>query len=131
MDDSERDGAPQGDGDAWRPRIRGPLSAIPPEAMGRFIAAESRLYPTALTDVDAYQRATSLVGLVARELRSDMDVDGVLGRRAELAGRLETLAAQAGLSLQGLPAEAVVDAASALRCRELEAAGGLLEPDVP
>jgi hypothetical protein len=99
--------------------------------MARFIAAESRLYPTALTDVDAYQRATSLVGLVARELRSDIDVDGVLGRRAELVGRLETLAAQAGLSLQGLPAEAVVDAASALRCRELEAAGGLLEPDVP
>jgi hypothetical protein len=108
----------------------GPLSAIPAEAMARFVAAEARLYPTALTDVDAYQRAASVVGLVARELRSSTDIDAVLGRRAELVGRLETLATQSGLTLQGLPADAVVDAASALRCRELQAAEGLSEPDV-
>jgi hypothetical protein len=111
--------------------MRGPLSAIPGEAMARFVAAEARLYPTALSDADAYQRATSLVGLVARELRSSTDIDAVLGRRAELVGRLETLAAQSGLSLQGLSADTVVDAASALRCRELQATTGSSGPDVP
>jgi hypothetical protein len=131
MDDSERNDLPQGDGDAWQPTMRGPLSAIPAEAMARFVAAEARLYPTALTDVDAYQRASSLVGVVARELRSSADIDAVLGRRAELVARLDRLAAHAGLSLHGLSAEAVVDAASALRCRELQATGGLSESDVP
>jgi hypothetical protein len=99
--------------------------------MARFVAAESRLYPTAMTDVDAYQRATALVGLVARELRSTTDIDAVLGRRTELVDRVATLAAQARLSLHGLPADAVVDAASALRCRELQATTGSSGPDVP
>jgi hypothetical protein len=109
----------------------GPLSAIPAAAMARFVSAEGRLYPTALTDVDAYQRATSLVGLVARELRSSSDIAAVLERRPELIGRLPTLAASAGLSVHGLPADAVVDAASALRCRELQAADGPPPGEVP
>jgi len=97
-----------------------PLGGIPAETMARFVAAESRLYPMALSDPSAYERATALVGLVADELRrSSADVPSVLERRAELVGRLPQLATDAGLLVGGLPAEAVVDAASALRCREL------------
>lgn len=109
----------------------GPFPGIPAQAMARFVSAEARLYPTALTDVDAYQRATSLVGLLARELRSSTDIDAVLGRRAELIARMPALAASAALSLHGLPTDAVVDAASALRCRELQAANGLPTLEVP
>jgi hypothetical protein len=102
-----------------------PVSGIPVEAMARFTAAEGRLYPMALTDPAGYERATSLVGLVADELRrSGGDVSAVLGRRAELIGLVPRLAAEGGLEVGGLPVDAVVDAASALRCRELGATGG-------
>jgi hypothetical protein len=98
----------------------GPVDKVPAETMARFAAAEARLYPMALTDPSGYERATCLVGLVADELRrSSGTTSSVLERRDELVGRLPRLAAEAGLVLGGLPAEAVVDAASALRCREL------------
>jgi hypothetical protein len=126
MDDSERDAHPQGhhQGQGQAAGVRGPFFGVPVEAMGRFVSAEGRLYPTALTDIDAFQRATSLVGLVAHELRSSDDLAAVLDRRAELIAALPTLASSAGVSLDGLPSDAVVDAASALRCRELQAASG-------
>ena len=99
---------------------------IPPEAMVRLTAAEARLYPMAMTDPDGYQRATMLVGLVAIELRhSCADIATVLDRRAELISRTPDLAAAAGLALGGVPVAAVVDAASALRCRELQAIGAV------
>ena len=99
-----------------------PVDRIPVEAMARFTAAEARLYPMALTDPAGYELVTSLVGLVADELRrSSQDLTSVLERRAELIGTLPHLAVEAGLSVGGLSAEAVVDAASALRCRELGA----------
>jgi hypothetical protein len=101
-----------------------PVDKIPVEAMARFHAAEARLYPMALTDPDGYELAASLVGLVADELRrSAADLSSVLERRSELLGLLPRLAEQAGLNGNALPADAVVDAASALRCRELGAAG--------
>jgi hypothetical protein len=76
----------------------------------------------AVTDPDGYQRATLLVGLVAGELRrGGADIATVLARRSELISRAPLLAEAAGLTLGGLPADAVVDAASALRCRELQA----------
>jgi hypothetical protein len=101
-----------------------PVGDIPDDAMARFTAAEARLYPLAMTDPAGYQVATTLVGLVARELRrSCADISTVLERRTELIGLLSQLAAAAGLSVGGLPADAVVDAASALRCRELLTAG--------
>jgi len=86
------------------------------------MAAEGRLYPLALTDPAGYQLATSLVGLVADELRrSCSDVSTVAERRDELVAMLPQLAVDAGMSVDGMPADAVVDAASALRCRELGA----------
>ena len=101
--------------------MTGPILEIPAEAMARLTAAEARLYPMAMTDPDGYQRATLLVGLVADELRrGGADIATVLGRRSELISRTPLLAEAAGLTLGGLPADAVVDAASALRCRELQ-----------
>jgi hypothetical protein len=101
-----------------------PVDRIPVEAMARFTAAEARLYPMALTDPAGYELVTSLVGLVVDELRqSSPDISSVLERRSELIGLVPRLATDAGLVGGGASADAVVDAASALRCRELGAAG--------
>jgi hypothetical protein len=97
---------------------------IPASAMARFTDAEARLYPIAMVDPDGYERATTLVGLVVAELRrSGSDIESVLSRRDELIGLLPTIAHGAGAGLGNLPPDAVVDAASAVRCRELQAAG--------
>jgi hypothetical protein len=97
---------------------------IPAVAIVRFIDAEARLYPMAMVDVAGYERATTLVGLLVAELRrSCPDIGSVLRRRSDLIVGLPAVAAGAHLSLVGLPSDAVVDAASALRCRELQAAG--------
>jgi len=101
-----------------------PVGDIPVETMARFAAAEARLYPMVMVDPDGYQLVTSLVGLVASELRRDCaDLAAVFAHRPELISRLPHLAADAGLSVGGLPVDAVVDAACALRCRELGAIG--------
>lgn len=93
--------------------------AIPAQAQARFTAAEARLYPMVVVDPEGYRLATTLVGLVADELRACcVDIDSVLSSRDELATRVPQIAAGAALK-GGLPAETVVDAASAIRCREL------------
>lgn len=94
---------------------------IPPEAMARFTAAEARLYPLAMVDADLYQRATALVGMLARDLRENCpDIEAVLARRDVLLTLLPDQAAQASVSMAGLQADTVVDCASALRCREVQ-----------
>lgn len=98
---------------------------VPAEVRTRFAAAEARVYPLALADPDGYERVASLVGVVADELRrTAADVAAVLEHREELIGRVPQLAAGAGLDPDGLPLDVVVDAASAVRCRELGATGG-------
>jgi hypothetical protein len=98
-------------------------AAIPPEDLARFTAAEARLYPMAMTDAAGYQRATALVGVLLNELRQrSTTVADVLQQRTELIATLPDLASGAALGLRGLPADAIVDAASAVRCRELQAA---------
>jgi hypothetical protein len=78
----------------------------------------------ALADPAAFELATSLVGLVAEELRaSGVEVSSVLERRSELIGLVPQLAERAGLVADALPADVVVDAASAVRCRELGGTG--------
>lgn len=102
--------------------MTGAANPIPPAVLVRFTSAESRLYPMAMTDPDGYQRAITLVGVVANELRQHCDdLESVLERRDELIAALPALAAAKDLELGGLPPDAVVDAASALRCRELQA----------
>ncbi|MGH3452916.1 MAG: hypothetical protein ACRDP2_00775 [Nocardioidaceae bacterium] len=98
--------------------------ALPPDAMLRFTTAEGRLYPLAMTDPAGYERAITLVGRVADELRETaVDFGSVLAARPDLIERLPELARSTGVEVAGLPADAVVDAASALRCRELQARG--------
>ena len=49
------------------------------------------------------------------------EVPEPLARKHELVAALPELAAANGLQLGAIPADVVVDAASALRCRELQA----------
>lgn len=102
--------------------MTGPPGPIPSAVLLRFTSAESRLYPMAMTDPDGYQRAITLVGMVANELRRQCaDLESVLELRNELIAALPELAGAKGLALGGLPPDAIVDAASALRYRELQA----------
>jgi hypothetical protein len=89
--------------------------------MSRMTTAEARLYPLAMVDPGRYERATTLVGLVAAELRACRRVDEVLARREELLVALPRLADDAGVGLADLVPADVVDAASALICRQIQA----------
>jgi hypothetical protein len=90
--------------------------------MVRMAAAEARLYPLAMVDPSRYERATTLVGRVAAELRgSCRSVDEVLARREELLAALPRLADGSGVGMADLVPADVVDAASALVCRQLQA----------
>jgi len=102
--------------------VTGSPDRIPAAVLVRFTSAEARLYPMAMTDPDGYERAITLVGMVANELRQQCaDLESVLERRNEFIAALPGLADEKGLELGGRPPDAVVDAASALRCRELQA----------
>lgn len=96
------------------------MSTLPDEAVGRFTAAEAALYPLAMSDTEGYQRATTLVGLVVAELRRTAhDIDTVLESRPTLIAALPGWASEAHLTVGQLSGTTIVDAASALRCREL------------
>jgi hypothetical protein len=124
MEDSERIVTPQALGPFGAAPKDAAGRALPPEAMTRFTTAEGRVYPLAITDPDGYKQAITLVGLVAKELReSSTDFDSVLAARDDLIERLADLAQAAGVASIGLPPDTIVDAASALRCRELQASG--------
>jgi hypothetical protein len=109
----------------------GPFGAAPKDATGqalstaamlRFTTAEGRVYPLAMTDPPGYELVITLVGHVANELRkSCKDFNSVLAAREDLIGRLPDLAEAAGVESIGLSPDTIVDAASALRCRELQA----------
>lgn len=96
---------------------------LPAAAEARFSAAEAQLYPLALVDPDEYQQVTRVVGLLAAELRTETpDIATLLALRGELVTRVPIVAAEAGLTIGGFPHETIADAASAIRCRELQAA---------
>jgi hypothetical protein len=99
-----------------------PHTRIPPDVEARFTAAEARLYPLVMVDPDAYERAVTLTGMLLEDLRSTCaDVDAVLRRRTALLPLLTEPTDQTRPCLAGLNPETLVDAASALRCRELQA----------
>ena len=96
--------------------------ALPPEEAARLRTAEDRLYPLAMVDVERYQRGTTLCGLLLDDLRATCpDIPSVLDRRTALLHRLPSLASESGVGLDGLQPDILVDAAAALRCRELQA----------
>lgn len=125
MEDSERIVTPQPQHPFGATPKDGTGQALSSAAMMRFTVAESRVYPLAMTDPVGYEHAITLVGLVANQLReSCKDFDAVRTARNDLIERLPDLAQAAGVESVGLPADTVVDAASALRCRELQAPAG-------
>lgn len=94
---------------------------VPPELVARFRAAEAQLYPLVLGDAELFERSTALVGLLVADLRTCPDGPALLARVATALDGLPQRVLEAGLHISGVPVEVVVDAAAALRCRELEA----------
>jgi len=93
---------------------------LPPEAVARFTAAESRLYPLVLVDPAGYERAVATTGRLLAGLRADCpDIAAVLARRDPLVASLAATSVEHPAELGGLSPETVVDAACAVRCREL------------
>lgn len=93
---------------------------IPTEAVARFTAAESRLYPLALVDPAGYERAVATTGRLLSGLRSGCpDIGAVLAQRDAMVESLAAASGERPAELGGLPPETVVDAACAVRCREL------------
>jgi hypothetical protein len=93
---------------------------VPPEAVARFTAAESRLYPLALVDPAGYERAVAATGRLLTGLRSSSpDIGAVLAQRDRLVESLTDTSGERSAELGGLSPETVVDAACAVRCREL------------
>lgn len=121
MNDSERPLRRQGAVGTRRTGGTDPSESLTAEVRLRFVIAEDRIYPLAMADPAAYEAAVSLVGLVANELTERCtDVKSVLQCRDELIATLPELATANGLDPSGISADIVVDAASALRCRDLQ-----------
>jgi hypothetical protein len=100
-----------------------PAAAAPAALISRFAAAESAIYPLAMTDPDRYERAVTVVGLVFQQLRRDRSNIGALVDGLPAAAEQATqLATAQGIPLSGLDPETLANAAAALRYRELVAA---------
>ena len=86
----------------------------------RFTAAESAIYPLAMTDPDCYERAVLLIGRILERLRHNCSsVDALIEGLPAVAEQALELAAAQSISLAGLPPDVLADAAAALRYREL------------
>ena len=104
-------------------RPDGPEAAVPAAMIRQFTAAEAAVYPLAITDLDRYERAVTIVGLVLQQLRRDCpNVDALVEGRLAATKQATELANSEGISLAGLAPETLADAAAALRYRELAAA---------
>jgi hypothetical protein len=85
-------------------------------------AAEARLYPLAMTDVDGYQRALVLVAAVCGELRERTTVaSDLLDCQERAAEHVAAAADSTGASTHGLDPDDIFGSAAALRDRELAA----------
>ena len=67
--------------------MTGSPDPIPAAVLARFTSAEARLYPMAMTDPDGYERAVTLVGMVANELRQQCADLAVRARASQRADR--------------------------------------------
>lgn len=95
-------------------------SGIPLSVLARFTAAESAIYPLAMTDPERYERAVTAVGLVAQHLRDDCaSVAELVARLPAAADDVVQVASAEGVSLAGLDPTTIGNAAAALRYREL------------
>lgn len=85
-------------------------------------AAEARLYPLAMTNVDGYQRALVLVAAVCERLRAvTLRAEDVLACQADAAEHVASACDATGTSAQGLDVDDLFGSAAAARDRELAA----------
>ena len=104
----------------------GAMNAWTPEATNAFVArlesAERQIYPLAMVDTDRYERAVTLIGLLARHLDGSGDsAEDLELLRPKALTRLRGIASEQAIILADLDVEAVVDAALAQRYRVLRA----------
>jgi len=92
-------------------------SSVPFALLRRFTAAESAIYPLAMTDPERYERVVTVVGTVFRQLREDCStVDALVERLPAATEQAAELAAAEGVSVDP---GVIADAAAVLRYREL------------
>lgn len=90
---------------------------VPFALLRRFAAAESAIYPLAMTDPESYERVVTVVGIVFRQLRDDCPtVDELIERLPGAADQAAQLAEAEGV---GIDPAVIADAAAVLRYREL------------
>jgi hypothetical protein len=83
-------------------------------------AAEARLYPLAMTNVDAYQRAIVLVASICERLRAVTSTAGdLLGCQEVAAEYVASACDTTGTNAQGLDIDDLFGSAAAVRDREL------------
>lgn len=100
-----------------------PMSATRLALLRRFTAAESAIYPLAMTDPDRYERAVLVIGLILQRLRRDYSsTDALIEGLPTLPQQALELATEQDISLSGLAPDVLGDAAAALRYRELPSA---------
>ncbi|MGV9306587.1 hypothetical protein ACWDLG_24745 [Nonomuraea sp. NPDC003727] len=92
-----------------------PIPAEYAELARRLRAAEDRLFPLAMIDAERYQRALQLVGALARRLSLAGDYAALAAAEGEMRGWLD----EVGVSVEGLDAQLVIEAAMSQRFREL------------
>ena len=99
---------------------------VPPELASvaqSWRASEDAIYPLAVTDTDAYERAVLLVGMLRTFFETEADSLATLPAAVDKAPAiLRSLAVRAGSSTVGADVDAVVGCAAAARLRELLAA---------
>jgi hypothetical protein len=101
-------------------------------AWARWQTAEAGLYPLILTDPDLYEAAVTLMSEARDVLRSECDTVSGLAE-IEPAGVLARCPSASATTARGVDPETVVDAARALRGRELtvlQPAGDQVGPTV-
>ena len=83
-------------------------------------AAEARLYPRAMTDVDGYQRAVVLVAAICERLRAAATTaEDLLGCQEVAAEYVASACDATGTSAHGLDIDDLFGSAAAMRDREL------------
>jgi hypothetical protein len=82
----------------------------------RLRAAEDKLYPIAMVDAERYQRAVTLVGLLARRLATEC---ASLDELAAAESRVRGWLIDTDVSVAGIDADLVVESAMSHRFREL------------
>jgi hypothetical protein len=95
---------------------------VPPRLLSDWKSAEERLYPVVMVRPDLYERAVTMVRVVADELAGCLDLAALVGAWGEAAEIVHRGAGEAGLDLDGLDAGLIAGAGFSMRYRELAGA---------